>query len=100
MTARLNSAKTLGLLAGATFAAMTLGVETASASCTTRVAASASATTTAQAFALAIGAWESKVANTMNDLYSDWNYARKKQSTVRVIARKHMVSVSGLPCNT
>ena len=72
----------------------------AAASCATRVAASASATTSAQAFALAIGAWERRVAKTINDLYSDWGYARKKQSTVRVIARKHLVSVSALPCNS
>ena len=45
---------------------------------------------------LAIGNWQAKVANTMNDLYSDWNYARSKSLTPR---GKRLVA-SGIPCNT
>jgi hypothetical protein len=45
---------------------------------------------------LAIGKWQARVANTMNDLYSDWNYARKKSLTA---SGKGLVA-SGIPCNT
>jgi hypothetical protein len=90
----------LALLAGASVAIALSGTGTASASCAPRVSAGGSGTSNAQAFANAVAAWESRVANTINDLYSDWGYARKKQSTARVIARKHIVSVSALPCNS
>jgi hypothetical protein len=44
----------------------------------------------------AIGVWQGRVANTMNDLYSDWNYARAKSVTK---GGKGLV-VTGIPCNT
>jgi len=45
----------------------------------------------------AIGNWQAKVANTMNDLYSDWGYARHK--SVVPVGRRGLVA-SGIPCNT
>jgi hypothetical protein len=44
----------------------------------------------------AIGQWQARVANTMNDLYSDWNYARKK--SLRPSGKGFVAS--GIPCNT
>jgi hypothetical protein len=45
---------------------------------------------------LAIGNWQARVANTMNDLYSDWSYARSKSLT----PRGKSIVASGIPCNT
>ena len=45
---------------------------------------------------VAIGRWQARVANTMNDLYSDWDYATGKSLTR---AGKGLV-VSAIPCNT
>lgn len=44
----------------------------------------------------AIDRWQGHVANTMNDLYSDWSYARKRSVTR---SGKGFVA-SGIPCNT
>jgi hypothetical protein len=44
----------------------------------------------------AIGNWQARVANTMNDLYSDWNWARGK----RLTPRGRSIVASGIPCNT
>jgi hypothetical protein len=92
--------QTLSLLVGATLAVTTSFIGTASASCAPRVTAGGSGTSHAQAFANAVAAWEAKVANTINDLYSDWGYARHKQSTSRFLGRKHLVYVRAQPCNS
>lgn len=97
MHARLRA---LALVAGATFAMTFSAAGTASASCASRVNAGGSGTSYAQAFANAVAAWEAKVANTMNDLYSDWGYARNKQSTSRFLGRKYQVYVRAIPCNS
>ena len=44
----------------------------------------------------AIGRWQARVANTQNDLLSDWGYARGK-SVFRV---PRGLVASGIPCNT
>lgn len=46
--------------------------------------------------ATAIGAWQARVANTSNDLYSDWSYARSKY----MLPRGGRLMVSGIPCNS
>jgi hypothetical protein len=91
---------TLALLAGASVAIALAGTGAASASCAPRVSAAGSGASNAQAYANAVAAWEAKVANTINDLYSDWGYARDKRSKAQLVARKHLVSVSALPCNS
>jgi hypothetical protein len=81
-------------LAWAAMSAITLVVlsQDAYASCGPRV----TITSPSLSRTVAIGNWQARVANTMNDLYSDWNYATKKSLT----PKGKSIVASGIPCNT